>query len=97
MLAGAARVIAVDTVAERLAMAAAFGAQAVHLTEEDPRAAVKAATGGRGVDVAVEAVGDPRALELAIRLTRKCGTVSVVGVLRRARARSTWGSRGSRR
>ena len=42
LLAGAAQVIAIDTVAERLEMARAFGAQAVHLTEEDPRAAVKA-------------------------------------------------------
>jgi threonine dehydrogenase-like Zn-dependent dehydrogenase len=41
---------------------------------------VKKATGGRGVDVAVDAVGHPEALELAIRLARKCGTVSVVGV-----------------
>jgi threonine dehydrogenase-like Zn-dependent dehydrogenase len=28
----------------------------------------------------VEAVGDPRALELAIRLAASCGTLSVVGV-----------------
>ena len=80
MLAGAAQVVAIDSVPERLAMARAFGADAVHLTEEDPRAAVKDATAGRGVDVTVDAVGDPRALELAIRLTRKCGTISAVGV-----------------
>jgi 2-desacetyl-2-hydroxyethyl bacteriochlorophyllide A dehydrogenase len=80
VLAGAAHVIAIDSVPDRLEMARRFGAQAVHLTEEDPRAAVKDATAGRGVDVAVDAVGDPRALELAIRLARKCGTVSVVGV-----------------
>ncbi len=72
--------IAIDTVAERLAMARTFGAHAVHLTEEDPRAAAKQFTGGRGVDVAIEAVGDPRALDLAIRMARKAGTVSVVGV-----------------
>ena len=78
--AGAAQVIAIDAVEARLAMARAFGATPVHLTEEDPRAAVKAATDGRGVDVAVEAVGDPRALELAIRLAASCGTLSVVGV-----------------
>lgn len=77
---GAAHVIAVDSVDQRLEMARAFGAQAVHLTEQDPRAEVKRLTGGRGVDLAVEAVGDPRALESAIRLTRKCGTLSVVGV-----------------
>ncbi|HEX3909379.1 MAG TPA: alcohol dehydrogenase catalytic domain-containing protein [Solirubrobacteraceae bacterium] len=77
---GAAHVIAVDTVPERLKMAAAFGAQAVHLTEEDPRAAVREATDGRGVDACIDAVGDPRALELAIRLTRKCGTIQTIGV-----------------
>jgi len=77
---GASHVIAVDTVPERLAMAASFGAQAVHLTDEDPRAAAREATDGRGVDACIDAVGDPRALELAIRLTRKCGTVQAIGV-----------------
>ena len=77
---GAAHVIAVDTVPERLAMAASFGAQAVHLTDEDPRAAAREATEGRGVDACIDAVGDPRALELAIRMTRKCGTVQAIGV-----------------
>jgi 2-desacetyl-2-hydroxyethyl bacteriochlorophyllide A dehydrogenase len=78
--AGAARVIAVDSVPERLAMADSFGAQAVHLSEDDPRAAAREATGGRGVDVCIDAVGDPRALELALRLTRKCGSVQAIGV-----------------
>jgi 2-desacetyl-2-hydroxyethyl bacteriochlorophyllide A dehydrogenase len=77
---GAAHVVAIDTVPERLQMAKAFGAQAVHLTEEDPRAAVREATEGRGVDACIDAVGDPRALELAIRLTRKCGTIQAIGV-----------------
>jgi len=78
--AGAEHVIAIDTVPERLEMARSFGAEGVHLTEEDPRAAVKAATEGRGVDATVDAVGHPDALELACRLTRKCGTVSATGV-----------------
>ena len=78
--AGAGKVIAVDTVAERLEMARTFGADPVHLTEEDPRAAVKSATEGRGVDATVDAVGHPDALDLACRLTRKCGTVSATGV-----------------
>jgi 2-desacetyl-2-hydroxyethyl bacteriochlorophyllide A dehydrogenase len=77
---GAAKIIAVDSVEDRLRMAESFGAEPVHLTEDDPRAAVKAATGGRGVDVAVDAVGHPDALELACRLTRKAGTVCAIGV-----------------
>jgi len=77
---GAAHVIAVDSVAERLAMAESFGAEPVHLSEGDPRAAARAATEGRGVDVCIDAVGHPQALELALRLTRKCGTVQATGV-----------------
>ncbi len=80
MAVGAATVIAIDTVAERLRAAESFGAAAVHLTEDDPRAAVKQATEGRGVDATVDAVGHPDALALACRLTRKAGTVSVTGV-----------------
>jgi 2-desacetyl-2-hydroxyethyl bacteriochlorophyllide A dehydrogenase len=78
--AGAARVIAIDTVEERLAIAREFGAEAVHLTEDDPRAAVKGATEGRGVDAAIDAVGHPEALEMAARVTRKAGTVVAIGV-----------------
>ena len=78
--AGAETVIAVDTVPDRLEVARSFGATPVHLTEEDPRAAVKAATEGRGVDGAIDAVGHPDALALACRITRKAGTVSATGV-----------------
>jgi 2-desacetyl-2-hydroxyethyl bacteriochlorophyllide A dehydrogenase len=78
--AGAGEVIAIDTVEERLGLAGSFGATPVHLTEEDPRAAVKDATEGRGVDGCIDAVGHPDALALACRLVRKAGTVSVTGV-----------------
>ena len=57
--AGVARVIAIDTVADRLEMARRFGADPVHLTDEDPRAAAKTATEGRGVDASIDAVGHP--------------------------------------
>jgi 2-desacetyl-2-hydroxyethyl bacteriochlorophyllide A dehydrogenase len=80
LAAGAAKVFAVDTVAERLEMARAFGAEPVHLTEQDPKAAIAAASEGRGADVSIDAVGDPRALETALRLTRACGSVQCIGV-----------------
>ncbi|CAN5476968.1 alcohol dehydrogenase family protein [soil metagenome] len=80
MAAGAAQVIAIDTVEDRLEMARSFGATAVHLTEEDPRAEVKKLTEGRGVDLAIDAVGHPQALDMACRLARKVGTVSLTGV-----------------
>jgi 2-desacetyl-2-hydroxyethyl bacteriochlorophyllide A dehydrogenase len=79
-VAGASPLLAIDTVPDRLAMAERFGAVPVHLTDQDPRAVIREATEGRGVDVTVEAVGDPRALDLALRLTSNCGVVSVVGV-----------------
>lgn len=77
---GASHVFAVDSVPERLEVARGFGAEPVHLTEQDVKGAVRAATQGRGVDVCVDAVGDPRALEMAIRLTRACGSVQCIGV-----------------
>lgn len=78
--AGAACVVAIDSVPERLAMAESFGARGVHLSEDDPRAAVREASEGRGVDVCIDAVGHPEAFDLALRLTRKCGVVQAVGV-----------------
>jgi 2-desacetyl-2-hydroxyethyl bacteriochlorophyllide A dehydrogenase len=78
--AGASLVVAIDSVEERLRTAEALGAVAVHLTEDDPRGRVKELTSARGVDLSVDAVGHPEALDLACRLARKAGTVSVTGV-----------------
>ena len=78
--AGAAPVIAVDGVAARLEVARRFGATPARLTEQGPRDVVKRETEGRGVDVAIDAVGHPDALDLALRLTRKGGTVDAIGV-----------------
>ncbi len=77
---GAARVLAIDSVPERLAVAESFGAEPVHLTEQDVRQAVRDATEGRGVDVSIDAVGDPKVLDSAIRLTRPCGSIQCIGV-----------------
>jgi 2-desacetyl-2-hydroxyethyl bacteriochlorophyllide A dehydrogenase len=79
LAAGAVRVFAIDSVAARLEMASSFGATPIHLTEEDPKKAVRAATEGRGVDVVVDAVGDPAPLAMAISLCRDAGTVSGIG------------------
>jgi len=77
--AGATQVFAIDTVSERLDMARRFGATPIHLTDEDPKRAIRAATDGAGVDVVVDAVGDPAPLALAISLVRDAGTVSGIG------------------
>src|SRR6476620_7945769 len=79
-LAGA-RVIAVDSVEQRLAVAESFGATPVHLTEQDVRGEVKKLTAGRGgVDVSIDAVGHVDVLDMAIRLTRACGRVQCIGI-----------------
>jgi 2-desacetyl-2-hydroxyethyl bacteriochlorophyllide A dehydrogenase len=77
---GAAHVFAIDTVPERLAVAKSYGAEALHLAEQDVRAIVRAATEDRGVDVCIDAVGDPKVLDSAIRLTRACGAIQCIGV-----------------
>jgi alcohol dehydrogenase len=76
--AGTARkVIAVDGIAERRALAESFGADVV-----DPAGsadAVAAATDGLGADVVIEAAGAAAALNASLSLVRGRGTVSVVG------------------
>jgi 2-desacetyl-2-hydroxyethyl bacteriochlorophyllide A dehydrogenase len=76
---GAVEVFAIDTVGERLEMAKSFGATPLHLTEQEPKREIRSATGGLGVDVVVDAVGDPAPLALAISLARDAGTVSGIG------------------
>jgi 2-desacetyl-2-hydroxyethyl bacteriochlorophyllide A dehydrogenase len=79
-LAGA-RVIAIDSVEQRLKVAESFGAIALNLSEQDVRAEVKKLTEGRGgVDVAIDAVGHTDVLDMAIRLTRACGRVQCIGI-----------------
>jgi len=54
---GAGRVIAIDTVPERLQMAAQAGAETLDSMEDDIFAALKARTGGLGPDACIDAVG----------------------------------------
>ena len=76
-----ARVIAIDSVEQRLAVAESFGAIPLNLAEQDVRGEVRKLTERRGgVDVAIDAVGNPEVLDMAIRLTRSCGRVQCLGV-----------------
>jgi threonine dehydrogenase-like Zn-dependent dehydrogenase len=77
---GAARIHAVDSVDERLARAAAFGAIPVDLRRDNPIAIVRADTDGRGADSVLEAVGSPQAARLAFDLVRPGGIISTAGV-----------------
>lgn len=78
--AGAAVVLALDTVADRLAIAARLGAVPVDIAADDPRTAARAVSAGRGLDVAVECAGRADAVDTALRLLRDCGTLCLVGV-----------------
>jgi alcohol dehydrogenase len=80
-LRGAALIIAVDAVPERLEMAGRFGANVViNHREQDPVAEIKRLTGGRGADVAIEALGRQETFENALRAIRPGGTLSSLGV-----------------
>lgn len=76
---GAARVIALDLVPDRLAMAEQLGAIPVS-TDGKPTAAIRDLTGGRGADAAIEAVGSEASLSLVLRLVCGFATVSTTGV-----------------
>lgn len=80
-LMGAALVIGVETVPDRIEIAKKIGADVVvDFKREDPVEAIMRITGGRGVDVAIEALGLQETFEAALRVLRPGGTLSSLGV-----------------
>ncbi|MEM4080791.1 MAG: zinc-binding dehydrogenase [Pyrobaculum sp.] len=79
--AAGARVIAVGRNVEKLKVARELGAEVVNTKETDPVAAVKEATGGRGGDVIIEAVGSEETVDMAVELAAPGGKVVVVGLM----------------
>ena len=75
---GAQRIFAVDTVPERLALAARFGAEPV--APDRIAVAVREGTAGRGADAVLEVVGTAEASRLAFDLVRPGGVVAIAGV-----------------
>jgi len=77
---GSGRVIALDTDPARREAAAFFGADEV-LAPGDPdlETRVRTLTEGRGVDRTFEAVGASASINTAIAITRKGGTVTLIG------------------
>jgi threonine dehydrogenase-like Zn-dependent dehydrogenase len=76
---GASKVVAIDLVPSRLALAESLGAIPVNSAERSPSVAVEDILGG-GADVVIETVGLPPALLTSIECCRTGGTVSVIGV-----------------
>jgi S-(hydroxymethyl)mycothiol dehydrogenase len=82
-LAGATTIIAVDLDDRKLEWARDFGAtHTVNSRTEDAVETIRAATGGFGVDVAIEAVGLPEVYRQAFYARDLAGTVVLVGVPR---------------
>jgi L-iditol 2-dehydrogenase len=79
---GCAKVFAVDLEESRLAIAKSLGADATFLaTEPELLTKLNEAAGGRGIDIAVEAVGSQMPVNMAIELVRRGGTVTLIGNL----------------
>ena len=80
-LRGATMIIAVDGVPSRLAAARSLGAShTVDFNAVDPVDEIMRLTDGRGVDVAIEALGTQTTFEAALRVLRPGGTLSSLGV-----------------
>ena len=80
-LSGASVVIGVDRLPDRLAMSGRMGADhVIDSSKLDPVDEIMRLTGGRGVDVAIEALGTQATFEAALRVLRPGGTLSSLGV-----------------
>jgi threonine dehydrogenase-like Zn-dependent dehydrogenase len=80
-LMGATRIIGVDTVPARMTAASKLGCDhVVDFATCDPVAEIMRLTDGRGVDVAIEALGTQGTFQSALRVLRPGGTLSSLGV-----------------
>lgn len=80
-LKGASLIIGVDSDPTRMAMSRRMGADVVlNVREVDVVSEIQKLTGGRGVDVAVEALGTQNTFESALRSIKPGGTLSSLGV-----------------
>lgn len=80
-LMGATAIFAVDMLPDRLEMARRLGADhLINSAKTDPVDEIMRLTNGRGVDVAIEALGKQATFEAALRVLRPGGTLSSLGV-----------------
>lgn len=80
-LLGATTIIGVEAIPARMEIARKMGAdQVVDITKVDPVQEIMRLTDGRGVDVAIEALGRQETFEAALRVLRPGGTLSSLGV-----------------
>jgi len=77
---GAREIFAVDIKPGKLELAKRFGAIPVSGAEGDAVAQIKALTGGRGVDVALELIGLPLTMRQAVRCLAIKGRAALAGI-----------------
>ncbi|MCG7216257.1 NAD(P)-dependent alcohol dehydrogenase [Paenibacillus mucilaginosus] len=78
---GASTIIVSDMEPLRLEAARRMGAtHTINVKEQDPLEAVQQATNGKGVDVAWETAGNPKALQAALGSLRRGGKMAIVGL-----------------
>ena len=81
-IAGAERIIAIDTVGSKLDIAKAVGAtDTINASNVDPVEAIKELTGGKGVNYSFEALGLKRTAEQAFEMLRAGGTATIIGMV----------------
>ncbi len=81
-LAGAAQIIAIDTVPSKLDLAKQMGAtDTINASNVDPVEAVKEMTGGAGVPYSFEAIGTKTTAEQAFAMLKPGGTATIIGMI----------------
>ncbi|MBW2448013.1 MAG: Zn-dependent alcohol dehydrogenase [Deltaproteobacteria bacterium] len=78
-IAGAAEIVAVDSVESKLEMARRFGATHIALFDDLEQAKIEV-TGGEGFDYTLECVGSPQTIRAGFDAARRGGTAVVVGM-----------------
>lgn len=80
-LSGAGLIITVDSFEKRLKMSRSVGADiTINYKEKDPVTAIMEITKGRGVDVAIEALGTQQTFQSCMKVLKPGGTLSSLGV-----------------
>ena len=80
-MSGASLVISIDSVTRRLEMAKQVGADVtINYKDNDPVAMIMDLTHGRGVDVAIEALGTEGTFQSCLKILKPGGTLSSLGV-----------------
>lgn len=80
-IAGADRIIAIDTISSKLEVATVMGAtDIINASNVDPVAAIKELTGG-GVEFSFEAVGLKQTAEQSFQCLRPGGTATIIGMV----------------